>query len=101
CVRLCKILTDLPLESDRPIDFGLTKFCKACYECAEVCKAQAISSDVEPSFKLACSSNNTGILRWAVNADKCYEFWMENGAACSSCVAVCPFTQQNGSSHSG
>jgi len=101
CVRLCKILTDLPLEPDRPIDFGLTKFCKACYECAEVCKVQAISSDVEPSFKLACPSNNTGVLRWAVNVDKCYEFWMENGAACSSCVAVCPFTQQNGSSHSG
>ncbi|MEE9541929.1 MAG: 4Fe-4S double cluster binding domain-containing protein, partial [Candidatus Bipolaricaulota bacterium] len=93
CVRLCKIFTNLPLEPDRPIDFGLTKSCKECHKCAEACKPQAISADVEPSFRLACPSNNAGILHWAVNADKCYEFWVENGAACSSCVAVCPFTQ--------
>jgi len=93
CVRLCKIFTDLPLEPDRPIDFGLTEFCKECHKCVDVCKGEAISSEAEPSFEVACPSNNTGILRWAVNADKCYEFWVENGAACSSCIAVCPFTQ--------
>jgi len=27
-VRLCKVLTDLPLEPDKPIEFGVKEFCK-------------------------------------------------------------------------
>ena len=30
CVRLCKVFTDLPLEADRPVEFGLAEICQRC-----------------------------------------------------------------------
>jgi len=29
-VRLCKVLTDIPMEPDKPIDFGLQEYCEKC-----------------------------------------------------------------------
>ena len=94
CVRLCKIFTDLPLEPDRPVDFGLEETCRMCTRCADACEAEAISVSREPSFEVACPSNRPGVLRWAVHADRCYDFWIRNTAACSNCIAACPFTQR-------
>jgi epoxyqueuosine reductase QueG len=37
----------MPLEADRPVDFGLQDFCRACKKCAVECPAQAISHDDE------------------------------------------------------
>jgi len=91
CVRLCKVFTNLPLKLDKPIEFGVTDFCKRCNKCTEACEVDAIQSETEPSFKVVCPSNNQGILRWAVNYDKCYAFWTENAGDCSNCIAVCPF----------
>jgi len=91
-VKICKIFTDLPLEPDEPIEFGVTNFCKKCKKCAEACSADAIQFETEPSFKTVSTSNNPGILRWAVDNDKCYTFWIKNGGDCSNCIAVCPFT---------
>jgi len=92
CIRLCKVFTDLPLEPDTPVDFGLVDFCRSCRRCADACEADAISTTRDPSFEIACPSNNKGILRWAVNADRCYDFWATNTAACSNCISACPFT---------
>jgi len=94
CVRLCKVLTDMPLQADRPISFGVGEACKTCRKCAEACEVEAISSTPEPSFEIVCRSNNTGIRRWAVDHDKCYSFWVQNGASCSTCIAACPYTQR-------
>jgi epoxyqueuosine reductase len=90
-VRLCKIFTNLPLEPDKPIEFGVKQFCKKCKLCAKHCKPGAISMDDEPSFKVACRSNNSGAKKWYVNAESCYEFWCENGTDCSTCISVCPY----------
>jgi len=90
-VRLCKIFTDLPLEPDNPIEFGVKEFCKKCKLCAKQCEAKAISIDDEPSFEVACRSNNPGALKWYVNAERCYLFWCENGVDCSTCIKVCPY----------
>lgn len=90
-VRLCKIFTDLPLEPDKPIEFGVKEFCKKCKLCAKYCEAGAISFDDEPSFKVACHSNNPGALKWYVNAELCYLFWCENGMDCLTCIKVCPY----------
>jgi epoxyqueuosine reductase len=92
CVRLCKVLTDLPLAPDRPIAFGLWDTCRRCRRCAEACAAGAISTDAEPTMDVVSRSNNPGILRWPVCHDRCYAFWMQNGASCSSCIAACPYT---------
>jgi len=93
CIRICKVFTDMPLVPDQPIDFGLTDFCKTCDRCVTACEAGAISADPEPSFDVASPSNNLGIKRWAVDADRCYEFWAKNTAACSNCIAACPFSK--------
>lgn len=94
CVRLCKVLTDMPLVPDRPISFGVAETCKTCRRCAEACEVEAISASPEPSYEIACPSNNRGIRRWAVNHDRCYCFWAENGASCSTCIAACPYTRK-------
>ena len=100
CVRICKVLTDLPLQPDSPRDFGVTERCMDCAKCVEACEAGAISAEREPSYRIACPSNNEGIMRWAVNADRCYGFWIENGAACSNCIAACPYTRNGFSENS-
>jgi len=92
CVRLCKVFTDLPIEADKPIEFGVADFCRRCGKCADACEVGAISREPESSFEVACASNNPGILRWAVNQDRCYAFFMDNGGDCSTCIAACPFT---------
>jgi epoxyqueuosine reductase len=91
CVRICKLFTDLPLLPDKPLKTDIPDFCRRCDKCAIACKVNAISKDKDPSFNIACKSNNPGILRWAVNHDKCYSFWIENGGDCSNCIAACPF----------
>jgi epoxyqueuosine reductase len=90
-VRLCKIFTDLPLEADKPIEFGVKEFCKKCKLCAEHCEAGAISMEDEPSSETACRSNNPGALKWYVDVGKCYLYWCENGTDCSTCIKVCPY----------
>jgi len=90
-VRLCKIFTDLPLELDKPIEFGVKEICKKCKLCAKHCESDAISMDDEPSFEVACRSNNLGALKWFVDAERCYLFWCENGTDCSTCIKVCPY----------
>jgi len=95
CVRICKIFTDMELEPDKPITFGVTDFCKNCKKCVEACEADAIQTENEPSYETACPSNRQGVLRWAVNQDKCYNFWLENGGDCSNCIAVCPYFTKN------
>jgi hypothetical protein len=94
CVRLCKVFTDLPLQPDRPVEFGLTDTCRRCRQCSDACEVNSVSSAIEPSFETVCPSNNKGILRWAVNHDRCYAFWVENGASCSTCISACPFTRR-------
>jgi len=92
CVRICKLFTDLPLKPDKPIRFGVSEFCRGCKLCAQMCEAGAIMDRDDLSFEIFSPCNNRGILRWAVNHDKCYSFWVENGGDCSTCIAVCPFT---------
>jgi epoxyqueuosine reductase len=90
-VRLCKVLTDLPLKADKPIEFGVKEFCKKCKLCAEHCEAGAISMNDEPSFEVICRSNNPGALKWYVDVERCYLYWCENGTDCSTCITVCPY----------
>ncbi len=41
-MRLKPVTTDLPLEVDRPISFGVHAFCMACESCAIFCPANAV-----------------------------------------------------------
>jgi len=88
--RFCKVLTDLPLVLDKPIDFGIQKFCETCHACASACPVDAIRFD-DRTTEQTSISNRPGILRWPVNVARCYLFWQENGTDCSNCVAACPW----------
>lgn len=95
-VRICKIFTDMDLACDEPLDLGVQQFCRTCRKCAEACEVEAISVEEEPTFEPVCRSNNPGVLKWPVNAEKCYAYWCENGGDCATCIAVCPFTMKTG-----
>lgn len=90
-VRIAKVLTDLELKPDQPIDFGVTEFCTNCKRCVEVCEAGAIP-DGEMTSQGPTVSNNPGVLKWYVDPEKCFEYWSITGMDCSRCIAVCPFS---------
>ncbi len=88
--RICKVLTDLPLVPDKPIDFGLQSFCESCHACASACPVDAIRFE-DRTIEQTSISNRPGIRRWPVDVARCYLFWQENGTDCSNCVAACPW----------
>jgi epoxyqueuosine reductase len=92
-VRLAKVITDMPLTADSPIEFGVTEFCESCKLCAKECPSSAIC-DGERTWKGKSPSNNPGTYKWYINSEKCYDF---NGFSCSNCKRVCPFTKPNNS----
>ncbi|MBW1717188.1 MAG: reductive dehalogenase [Deltaproteobacteria bacterium] len=91
-VRIAKVLTDMPLKPDKPIDFGLTEFCDTCRQCALNCRADAISFD-NMSSQGPSLSNNGGVMKWYLHPKKCYQFWSENALDCSTCISSCPFSK--------
>jgi len=97
-VRLCEVFTDLPLVCDSSIEFGVWDFCMKCERCAEECPSLAIMCGA-PTEKPSNISNREGLLRWPINAEKCFAFWAANGSACSNCVRVCPFNKPSGWLH--
>jgi ferredoxin len=88
--RICKVLTNLPLIPDQPIDFGIQSYCETCHACASACPVDAIRWD-ERTTEQTSISNRKGILRWPVDVARCYLFWQENGMDCSNCIAACPW----------
>jgi len=92
-VRLAKVITDMPLVPDSPIQFGVAEFCESCLLCARECPSEAISSGPR-TWEGLSPSNNPGAHKWYVNSEKCYDY---NGFSCSNCKRVCPFTKPNNS----
>ena len=88
--RICKVFTDLPLQTDQPIDFGIQSYCETCHACAAACPKDAIRWE-ERTTETTSISNRKGILRWPVDVASCYLFWRENGTDCSNCIAACPW----------
>ena len=96
-VRICKVYTNIPLQPDQPIDFGLQSFCEQCRFCAANCPVQAVP-DGDRFTGQTSISNRPGILRWTVDVGKCYLFWASNVAGsqrwndCANCVRACPWS---------
>jgi reductive dehalogenase len=97
-VRLCKVLTDMPLECDSYRPFGVTEFCKTCKTCAQVCPSQAIPHG-EPAMEGPSTSNHSGILKWYLDTEKCFSYWARMHVDCTQCVRVCPFNKAPGKIH--
>jgi len=83
------ILTDMPLEPDKPIDFGLQDFCQQCRICATSCPSRAISSGDKVMYN--------GYETWKIDERRCVSFNISSafGTMCHVCVKVCPWTRPN------
>lgn len=98
-VRLCKVFTDLPLETDEPVDLGVQHFCEECKKCAQHCPGQAIAKG-ERTERPNDKSINPGLLKWPVDAGKCLEWWYKNGVpGCTNCIRVCSWNKPSGLLH--
>jgi len=99
-VRLAKVLTDLPLISDKPIEFGVRDFCLMCEKCAKKCPSKSIMFG-DPTDTPHNISNRKGVGTWHINAETCLNFWAENQTDCSNCIRTCPFNKPPGLLHDG
>ncbi len=91
-VRICKVLTNMPMIPDQPIEFGVTQFCNTCKKCARECPSKSITMD-DMSWTPRNECNNPGVKKWYNDYKKCILYWVDSGASCTNCVAVCPFTK--------
>lgn len=85
--KAAAVLTDIPLEPDKPIDFGLQGFCQHCRICAEACPSQAIPTGDKVMYN--------GYETWKLDVARCGMFWIHNqkGTGCNKCIKVCPWTR--------
>jgi reductive dehalogenase len=97
-LRLCKVLTDMPLAADSYRPFGVTEFCRDCQACARHCPSKAIP-DGEMTSDGPTMSNLKGVLKWHVDPERCFRFWAANRADCTVCIRVCPFNKPAGRLH--
>jgi reductive dehalogenase len=81
--------TDLPLEADLPIDFGLQDFCSQCRKCARECPCNAISFGPKVMFN--------GYEIWKADVEKCtkYRVTQSRGSACGRCMKECPWNRED------
>ncbi len=79
------VTTDMPLAHDRPIDFGLQRFCESCNKCARECPSGAITAGPKRMFN--------GYEIWKSDSQKCatYRVTTQGGAMCGRCMKTCPW----------
>jgi len=95
-VRVFKMLTDLPVATDKPIDAGIMEFCKHCKKCAEACEPGALSFEDEPTWQVRGGWNNPGHKAYFEDSVKCMTYWRESVQTnCGICFAVCPFAKKD------
>jgi reductive dehalogenase len=95
-VRVFKLLTDLPVATDKPIDAGIMDFCASCKKCAEACPSESLSFEDGPTWEVQGGWNNPGHKAYFENAVTCRAYWREEaGTNCGICFAVCPFAKKD------
>lgn len=79
------VTTNMAMTHDKPIDFGLQKFCEACNKCARECPSGAITAGPKLMFN--------GYEIWKSDSQKCttYRVSQKNGAMCGRCMKTCPW----------
>ena len=82
------LTTSLPLEVDRPVDFGLQDFCAKCTKCARECPCMAIPFGPKVMFN--------GYEMWKPDVEKCAKYRVTNmkGSACGRCMKTCPYNTE-------
>ena len=79
------VTTTLPMTHDKPIDFGLQRFCESCNKCARECPSGAITAGPKMMFN--------GYEIWKSDSQKCatYRITTPGGAMCGRCMKTCPW----------
>ncbi|WP_435137749.1 2Fe-2S iron-sulfur cluster-binding protein [Pseudopelagicola sp. nBUS_19] len=79
------VTTDMPMDHDLPIDFGLQNFCENCNKCARECPSGAITAGPKLMFN--------GYEIWKSDSQKCatYRITTQGGAMCGRCMKTCPW----------
>jgi reductive dehalogenase len=88
------VTTDMPLVSDKPIDFGLQEFCRKCGKCADLCPSKAITHGDKIVYN--------GYETWKLDEERCLRFMKvlnSKGDSCLRCVKVCPWNKPRGWTH--
>lgn len=83
-VRLGAVTTDLPLDCNQTVTFGVQDFCTTCRKCADNCPSQAIPAGDKIEVR--------GVDKWQLDIDKCIHYWRVAGTDCGLCMKVCPFS---------
>jgi len=81
--RLAIVVTDLPLDHDKPLDIGVDDLCVSCRRCVIDCPPDAIFSDKQMV---------RGVRKWYVNFDKCAPYFAIS-MGCGICIEVCPWSE--------
>ena len=81
------LTTDMPLEVDKPINFGLQKFCSSCHKCDRECPCDAIPHGDKVMFN--------GYEIWKPDVERCTRYRLTNskGSACGRCMKTCPLNK--------
>ena len=92
--KVSAVLTDLQLEADKPIDFGLQKYCAECRICAEQCPTQSIS--------YGDKVEHNGYMKWPHDGVRCATGVITNkvGNICQRCTKICPWNRRDSSPES-
>ncbi len=78
--RLMMITTDMPLDYDSPVDYGIHAFCSVCQVCVNRCPGRALMRE-----KVWWR----GVEKFKLIAKRCRPV-MARYAACGICMKVCP-----------
>ncbi|MBL0422760.1 4Fe-4S dicluster domain-containing protein [Ramlibacter sp. AW1] len=89
------VSTDLPMAFDKPIDFGLQRFCESCNKCARECPSGAITAGPKVMYN--------GYEIWKSDAEKCARYRINNsaGGMCGRCMKTCPWNLEGLFAESG
>lgn len=90
CVRITTVTTDMPLIPDKPVDYGIDRFCEICKKCAHNCPSRSIPLGEKVEVR--------GFKKWQLDQDKCFKFWLskpEKWFGCSNCMKSCPWNKKD------
>jgi len=82
------IVTDLPVAPTKPIDAGLSEFCKTCGVCSDACPTGACSQKKDITWDVAGAGNRPGFKGWFLDWGKCIGFY--GPINCAVCHKICP-----------
>ena len=87
--RMGSVITSLELETDRPIDAGIAKFCDSCRACRKYCPPGAIPDERSPE----AGKDHLGYDRYVVDTGRCFPYFAKY-SYCSICLPVCVYNHK-------